>query len=528
MSEAPPPVVSQPTPQKKGLAIASLVCGLLFFCAPISSVAALVCGLLYLLKKPKAQEGRGMAIAGVVLGGVFSLIGGIGILAGILIPVLTSAKMAANTTQCVINLKQIGLAIRIHVDREGKAPADLETLVKTNDAPDLQLFLCKCCGEKPDGSFKTRYVYRMPPQDGAGGWSPTLIVAYDDTPCHAVGRQKGRAVLFADGSARFVPEEGFQTLLADSPVVPEANPVPQDVTDPEVPEGDADAWKKFNGEALAFYEQGRYDQGVEAAKKAVQAAEKVRGPEHPDVATSLNNLGLLYDAQGQYAQAELLYKRSLAIWEKALGPEHADVATCLSNLADLYRTQGQYAEAEPLFKRSLEIREKILGPEHSDVAISLNNLALSFNAQGRHAEAEPLFQRALAIWEKEFGPDHPNVATCLNNLGMLHEAQGQHAEAEPLFQRSLEIREKVLDPEHPHVALSLHNLACLYNAQGRHAEAEPLFKRALAIWEAALGPTHPNVAASLSNLAALYRKTDRAGEAEALESRAAAIQALQR
>ncbi len=87
--------------------------------------------------------------------------------------------------------------------------------------------------------------------------------------------------------------------------------------------------------------------------------------------------------QGQYAEAEPLYKRSLAIWEKALGPDHPDVALSLNNLALLYRTQGQYAEAEPLYKRSLAIWEKALGPDHPNVATSLNNLAELYRDQGQ-------------------------------------------------------------------------------------------------------------------------------------------------
>ncbi len=57
------------------------------------------------------------------------------------------------------------------------------------------------------------------------------------------------------------------------------------------------------------------------------------------MAASLNNLAELYRAQGQYAQAEPLYKRSLAIVEKALGPDHPNVATSLNNLALLYKTR---------------------------------------------------------------------------------------------------------------------------------------------------------------------------------------------
>ena len=51
-------------------------------------------------------------------------------------------------------------------------------------------------------------------------------------------------------------------------------------------------------------------------------------------------------------------KRSLAIREKALGPDHPDVARSLNNLAELYDDQGRYADAEPLYKRSLAIRKR--------------------------------------------------------------------------------------------------------------------------------------------------------------------------
>ena len=61
-------------------------------------------------------------------------------------------------------------------------------------------------------------------------------------------------------------------------------------------------------------------------------------------------------AQGQYAHAEPLYKRSLAITEKALGPDHPNVATSLENMAELYRKTGREKAAEALAKRAAAIR----------------------------------------------------------------------------------------------------------------------------------------------------------------------------
>ena len=163
----------------------------------------------------------------------------------------------------------------------------------------------------------------------------------------------------------------------------------------------------------------------------------------------LGKLGsYLYD-RGLYEEAEPLYQRSLAISEKALGPDHPEVAATLNNLAGLYRSQGRYEEAEPLYQRDLAISEKALGPDHPSVATTLNNLAGLYRSQGRYEEAEPLYQRDLAISEKALGPDHPSVAITLNNLAGLHRSQGRYEEAEPLYQRSLAIKEKALGPEHP-------------------------------------------------------------------------------
>ena len=111
-------------------------------------------------------------------------------------------------------------------------------------------------------------------------------------------------------------------------------------------------WERLNAEAISLYKQGRYDQAAVAEKKALQVAEQNLGPDHPDVATSLNNLAELYREQGQYAQAEPLFKRSLAILEKALGPDHPDVATTLNNLAALYKKTGREKEAKALEDRA--------------------------------------------------------------------------------------------------------------------------------------------------------------------------------
>jgi len=184
----------------------------------------------------------------------------------------------------------------------------------------------------------------------------------------------------------------------------------------------------------------------------------------------LNDVGYyLYD-RAQYVEAEPLFRRALEIRERVRGPDHPDTARSLNNLATLYDSQGKLTEAEPLYRRALEIRERVLGPDHPDTATSLNNLAGLYYSQGKLTEAEPLLRRALEICERVQGPDHPNTALSLHNLAVLYQAQGKLTEAEPLYRRALEIRERVLGPDHPDTATSLNNLAGLYRAQGKLTE----------------------------------------------------------
>ena len=93
----------------------------------------------------------------------------------------------------------------------------------------------------------------------------------------------------------------------------------------------------------------------------------------------------------------LCQARAVAILEKVRGPEHPDVAAELNNLAEILQEKGRYADAEPLMKRALTIQEKSLGPRHPDVATSLNNLAVLYEYQHRYFLAAPLLLRALAI-----------------------------------------------------------------------------------------------------------------------------------
>ena len=134
-------------------------------------------------------------------------------------------------------------------------------------------------------------------------------------------------------------------------------------------------------------------------------------PAATDASWLLDRAATYLQVHARLGEARPLAERALAIAEAAYGPDHPDVATRLNNLALILRDLGDPAAARPLAERALAIAEAAHGPDHPDVATGLNNLALILQDLGDPAAARPLAERALAIDEAAYGPDHPAVAT---------------------------------------------------------------------------------------------------------------------
>jgi tetratricopeptide (TPR) repeat protein len=279
----------------------------------------------------------------------------------------------------------------------------------------------------------------------------------------------------------------------------------------------------FEGLGRFYQGEGLYQVAEFWSQQLVKVCQTLFTGDHPNVATSLNNLALLYNSQGKYSEAEPLYLDALEMRRRLFTGDHPNVATSLNNLALLYNSQGKYSEAEPLYLDALEMRRRLFTGDHPNVATSLNNLASLYDSQGRYSEAEPLYLDALEMRRRLFTGDHPNVATSLNNLAYLYNSQGKYSEAEPLYLEALEMTKRLFTGDHPDVATSLNNLASLYYNQGKYSEAEPLYLEALEMTKRLFTGDHPDVAQSLNNLASLYHYQGRYSEAEPLYFEALAM-----
>jgi CHAT domain-containing protein/Tfp pilus assembly protein PilF len=297
----------------------------------------------------------------------------------------------------------------------------------------------------------------------------------------------------------------------------------QQQQEPQLQPSEVEEVKRLAEEARRLGAEGRNLEGAEVFERVIALMSKGFGPEHPNLATLLGQLGDVYYKLGLYARAEPHYRRALAIREKAFGPDDLLVAQSANDLGMLYAAKGDFESAEPLLRRTLAIEEKQLGPEHHNVASALNNLGELCRYRADYAQAESLYLRALLIDEKALGPEDPALAPTLANLGAVYYFKGDYARAEPLFLRGLAVVEKAEGPDSPALVVSLNNLASLYHSEGDAKRAEESYRRALSIEEKAYGPDRPEVAMILNNLGELYRETERYELAAPMYERALAI-----
>ena len=258
--------------------------------------------------------------------------------------------------------------------------------------------------------------------------------------------------------------------------------------------------------------------------EALELRRRSLGEEHPDTATSWNNVGSTYGEMGQQPTALEYKEKALAIRRRVLGEEHPDTASSWNNVGSTYGTMGQYPKALEYVEKALAIQRRVLGEEHPDTATSWNNVGSTYGAMGQHPKALEYVEKALAIRHRVLGEEHPATASSWDNVGSAYGEMGQHPKALEYKEKALAIRRRVLGEEHPATASSWNNVGSTYGEMGQHPKALEYKEKALAIWRAVLGEEHPDTASSWDNVGSTYGEMGQYPKALEYKEKALAIE----
>lgn len=215
-----------PAPRTSMLAIISLVLGILgLFTCGTTAIIGLFFGIVALFRVKGSGgtlTGSGLAIAGIVVSGVFTMM--IPIFIAMLLPALAAAKGRAQTIMCVNNEKQLAIALRMYADKNSNNfPSPTTWCDAIKDAVGAtNTFLCPSAspGSRCDYAFNSALGgmddSKVNPQtvmlfEADGGWDANGGADLMVTPAR---HQHGRiyVVAFADGSVNIVKASELNTL----------------------------------------------------------------------------------------------------------------------------------------------------------------------------------------------------------------------------------------------------------------------------------------------------------------------------
>lgn len=163
------PPTSQPL-ETSGLAIASLICGCLFFIFP-TAVLAIIFGHIsrsQIAKSANRIGGAGIALAGMILGYIgIAILPFILIVAAIAVPNLLRARIAANEASTVGSSRTIAIAAVTYSSEHGSFPPSLEAIGPAPVGANL-VDRMLASGQRSGYTFEYRLTTSQAGQPGGG------------------------------------------------------------------------------------------------------------------------------------------------------------------------------------------------------------------------------------------------------------------------------------------------------------------------------------------------------------------------
>mmetsp|Transcript_54480 Transcript_54480/g.132221 ORF Transcript_54480/g.132221 Transcript_54480/m.132221 type:complete len:572 (+) Transcript_54480:87-1802(+) len=177
--------------------------------------------------------------------------------------------------------------------------------------------------------------------------------------------------------------------------------------------------------------QAHFSDALHNFQKAATARKFCLPSNHPDIAVSLDRLGIVYFALNRIIEARESFEEALGICRI----EDATRAKILCNLGAAHYQHEDYGKAILVFTRALEIQRQWLdGPVRRetlvyDASVTLSNLGTCYQRKGDCDLAYFVYEEAWLLQTSHFRQDHDIVLASQDNMARAQATNGNYAES---------------------------------------------------------------------------------------------------
>jgi len=287
-----------------------------------------------------------------------------------------------------------------------------------------------------------------------------------------------------DASTNELPGPSDQTVpVAEEVAAPEQQPV----VDPE--EQLLEEFARYR----RLVQQGTLDEADTAAKRIVEMAIRVYGPQSRETASALNNLGIVQHSTEQYDAAIQNFTSSVEIIEIVEDRLNDALVNPLKGLGAAQLGSGRPDLAQKTFTRAAHITHVNEGPHNLDQVEILESMAETFIRMGDTKGARSILDRIHVINVKHFERNPMGLLPSLMNRAAWQHRAGYYAEERSSYRRAIRIVESSAGNNDPLLVEPLRRLgesfyyidvsAATTQQQGLVSNGEMYFKRAVRIAE---------------------------------------------
>jgi len=235
---------------------------------------------------------------------------------------------------------------------------------------------------------------------------------------------------------------------------------------------------------LVGYRLGEHEPGMTWGRTAQMLLERLGQDNTVWAGHVQNNFGTIEAARRNLAASLRWHQRALETRTGLLGLEHPDVASSFNNIGYAYYLQKDYELARSHYEQAVAIGERVLGPTHPTNALPLINLGiLEFDLRA-YEDALDYYREALALYEDAYGVDSVMATEVMGNIGRVHFARGQYDMALAFHERCLSNIGRELSTDDPWYANTLNDVGQTWAELGQPLVALPLYERARVILRA--------------------------------------------
>lgn len=266
--------------------------------------------------------------------------------------------------------------------------------------------------------------------------------------------------------------------------------------------------------------KAEFTKALDYIERSIGMKERIYGPNHPSVASSLELQGKIYYHLRDFEKLFPVLTRTLAIRKNAFGDSHQLISTTLHDFGIYYLRKGDYKTAIQYLKEALAMSRAVFKTDHPQVVEWSLELASAYREIGEYdaaltqlEETRKIAENIYSIVSKESSEkqknanvlaEHPVVARMWLEFSQVYRRKSDFKKAMEYVEKSLEMKKAIYGTEHPSYAAGLEGQVKIYHHQCKFNESLLILKKILEIRENAFSEKHEDVSTTYHDFGSCY------------------------